>query len=78
MKNNIIFYETVSGNCPVAEFLEGLPTKHHAKAVRNLELLEEFGQLLKGGIIAHIQEEIWELRISFAHDISRIFYIFHQ
>ncbi len=74
MKNNIIFYETLSGNCPVAEFLKGLPPKHHAKAVRNLELLEEFGQFLQGGLIAHIHEEIWELRISSANNISRILY----
>jgi phage-related protein len=75
MKNSIVFYETLSGTCPVAKFLEDLSIKHHAKAVRNLELLEEFGQSLQGGIIAHVQEDIWELRIGFANDISRILYI---
>ena len=51
-----------------------LPTKHHAKVVRNLELLEEFGQFLQGGIIAHIHGAIWELRVSYANNISRILY----
>lgn len=74
MGNTIIFYETLSGRCPVADFLEGLQTKHHAKAVRELELLEEFGQSLQGGNVAHIGEKLWELRIRFANDISRILY----
>ena len=74
MKNDIVFYETLSGKCPVGEFLDGLPTKHHAKAIRNLELLEEFGQHLQGGIIKYIRGEIWELRVSFAKNISRMLY----
>ena len=74
LKNNILFYETFAGNCPVANFLKNLPPKHHAKAVRNLELLEEFGQFLQGGLIAHVYKEIWELRISSANNISRILY----
>ena len=78
MNNSIIFYETLSGRCPVADFLGKLPIKYHAKAVRNLELLEEFGQCLQGGLIAHIHEDIWELRISFAHNISRILYFIPQ
>ena len=74
MKNTVIFYETESGNCPVADFLGKLPVKHHAKAVRNLELLEEFGRHLGGGLIDHIQDEIWELRTRFGNDISRVLY----
>jgi len=74
VKNTVIYYETLSGNCPVADFLNGLSIKHHAKAVRNLELLEEFGQFLQGGIVTHIHEEIWELRTKFANDISRILF----
>ena len=72
MKNTVIFYETESGNCPVADFLHTLPVKHHTKAVRNLELLEEFGRQLGGGLIDHIHEEIWELRTRFGNDISQI------
>ncbi|MFC1490358.1 type II toxin-antitoxin system RelE/ParE family toxin [Candidatus Latescibacterota bacterium] len=74
MSEKIIFYETKDGNCPVADFLSGLPVKHHAKALRNLELLEEFGQELQGGFISRIRGKLWELRIRFAGDISRILY----
>ena len=74
MNNKIIFYETLSGSCPVDEFLESLPIRHHAKAIRNLQLLEEFGQDLGGGYISKVRGKLWELRIRFAKDISRIFY----
>ena len=74
MKNTIIFYETLSGKCPVIEFLNGLSVKHHAKVIRNLQLLEEFGQHLQGGFISHIHGDIWELRIGFGNNISRILF----
>ena len=74
MRSKIIFYETLDGNCPVADFLMGLLKKHHAKALRNIELLEEFGQYLQGGFITRIRGKLWELRIRFAGDISRILY----
>ena len=74
MKNTILFYETLSGSCPVYEFLESLSHKHHAKAIRNLELLEKFGQNIGRGYISKVRDELWELRIRFANDISRIFY----
>lgn len=47
-----------------------------AKAVSSLELLEEFGNQLKEPYSKHISEGIFELRIRFASDISRIFYFF--
>ena len=78
MKNTIIFYETVSGNCPLEDFLETLSEKHHAKVIRDLELLEEFGKDLGGGYISNIKGKLWELRICFAGDISRIMYFIHK
>ena len=60
----------------VAEFLESLPPKHQSKALREIDLLEEFGNSLKEPYVKHIEGEIWELRIKFASDISRIFYFF--
>ena len=74
MKYTIVFYETKSGNCPVEKFLNALPVKHHAKIIRNLELLEEYGQFMQGGLISHIKDEIWELRTIFGGNISRILY----
>ena len=58
----------------VAEFLDSLPEKHQSKAFREIELLAECGTALKEPHVKHIEEDIWELRIKFSSDISRIFY----
>ena len=36
---NIVFYEKEDGSTPVQEFLDALPTKHHAKAMRDIDIL---------------------------------------
>ena len=71
---NIIFYEREDGSAPVLEFLDGLPPKHRAKAVWEIELLGEAGTHLTMPHTRHIEGKLWELRIKFASDISRIFY----
>ena len=70
----IELYVTADGKEVMAEFLDSLPPKHQAKAIREIELLERFGNSLKEPYVKHIDGEIWELRIRFANDISRIFY----
>lgn len=70
----IELYVTEDGKEVVADFLDSLPPKHQAKAIREIELLERFGNSLKEPYVKHIDGEIWELRIKFASDISRIFY----
>lgn len=74
----IELYATADGKEVVAEFLESLPPKHQSKAFREIDLLEEFGNGLKEPYVKHIEGEIWELRIKFASDISRIFYFTWQ
>lgn len=39
----IIFYKRENGKVPIHEFLDTLPKKHRIKALRSLQLLEEFG-----------------------------------
>ncbi len=56
------------------DFLDSLPKKHLAKAFREIDLLAEFGNALKEPHVKHIEGDIWELRIHFSSDISRIFY----
>ncbi len=74
MKWTIDFYETIDGKDPVSDFLDSLPRKHKAKAFWELDLLAEKGNELKEPYVKHIEGELWELRIKFARDISRIFY----
>lgn len=70
----IEFYAAADGKEIMAEFLDSLPPKHQAKAFREIDLLERFGSSLKEPYVKHIDGEIWELRIRFSSDISRIFY----
>jgi phage-related protein len=71
---NIIFYKKEDGFTPVQEFLDRLPTKHHAKALRDIDVLEKYGTELTEPHVKHIDGKLWELRIRSASDISRIFY----
>ncbi len=72
------FYEKENGDMPVMEFLDSLPTKHKAKAEKSIDLLEEYGMGLKEPYVKRITGKeykgLYELRIKFASDISRIFY----
>lgn len=77
MRNKeIIFYKRENGKVPVHEFLDNLSGKHRIKALRSLQLLEEFGKELTEPDTKYIEDGIFELRIRFASDISRIFYFF--
>ena len=71
---NIIFYEKEDGTIPVMEFLNKLPVKHQAKALRDIDVLEQYGTALTEPHVKHIKGKLWELRIRSANDISRIFY----
>jgi phage-related protein len=74
----IELYEKSDGEVPVREFFRGLPLKHQAKSDRALALLKDFGVDLREPHAHPVKGErykgIWELRVKFASDISRIFY----
>lgn len=70
----IELFATDSGEEVVADFLDSLPRKHRAKAIWEIELLSIQGTALTLPYVKHIGGELWELRIKFTSDISRIFY----
>lgn len=70
------FYEKENGEIPVNDFLLSLNEKMRAKAAKEIHILSEYGNRLREPYSKHIQEGIFELRIKFASDISRIFYFF--
>jgi phage-related protein len=76
--NKILFYEKENGENPVKEFLNTLPFKHKTKALWEIDLLKQFGRQLKEPYVKKIKGErykdLWELRIQFSSDISRILY----
>ena len=72
----IEFYETAAGARPVEEFLDSLPPKLNAKALRDLDILADKGRTLREPYSKHLQDGVFELRTQFAGDITRIFYFF--
>ena len=61
----------------VEEFLESLNSKELAKAIRTVELLEEFGNQLGLPHSRHLADGLLELRVRGTREL-RIFYCFHR
>ena len=73
----IELYELPNGKKPVAEFIKSLDTKMRVKAIDSISILEEFGTKLREPYSKALGDGIFELRIKFASDITRIFYFFY-
>lgn len=82
MRWRVLFYVNENGKRPVEEFLRKLPPGHQGKAMRAIDLLEQFGIFLQRQHAAAIRSEkfagLWELRIQFGGDASRFFYFLHH
>ena len=70
------FYEKDDGEIPVRDFLRSLDKKMRAKAIKEIEILQEMGTALREPYSKPIQDGIFELRIKFSGDIARVFYFF--
>lgn len=74
----IEYYKKTNGTIPVLDFLLTLNPKMRAKAFSEIELLEKHGMDLREPYVKPIKGEkykgLFELRIKFSSDISRIFY----
>lgn len=71
---DIDFYRLPDGTAPVEEFLDTLTVKMRNKALDSLLILEEFGNSLREPYSKYMGNGLFELRIKFSSDISRIFY----
>lgn len=72
----IEYYQTAGGSVPVAEFVDGLAPQAQAKFIRSLELLEQYGLLLREPWVRNIQDipKLRELRFISFGDIYRFFF----
>ena len=70
------FYQLPDGEKPVETFLDSLDKKMRVKALYGISILEEFGNTLREPHSKPIGDGLFELRIKFASDITRIFYFF--
>ena len=72
------YYKKENGTIPVLDFLLTLNAKMRAKAFSEIELLERHGINLREPYVKPIKgekyKELFELRVKFSSDISRIFY----
>ena len=59
-----VYYENQGGESVVEEEMRASGTKAFVRTLRTVGLLEEFGIGLDEDYVKHIEEKIWELRIS--------------
>ncbi len=83
MEWQVQFYKKENGDIPVLDYLLSLDAKMRAKAFSEIELLEKHGSQLREPYVKPIKgtqyKGIFELRVKFASDISRIFYFtYHE
>jgi len=74
---NVEYYELPNGEKPVKQFINSLNEKMRTKALASLTILAEFGNTLHEPYSKPIDKGLFELRIKFASDITRIFYFFY-
>jgi len=75
---NIIYYTRENGTIPVQELISSLPAKFGAKILFAIDLLEQRGISLREPYVKQMDGKLWELRIKFSSDISRILYFVPQ
>jgi phage-related protein len=69
----IIFYETITGECPVEDFFESLSSKQAQKVAWVLELIEELPTISTKYFKKLVNTNgIWEVRIRYGSDIFRL------
>jgi len=73
---DVDYYELPNGEKPVEQFIDSLDMKMRVKALGSIEILAEFGNTLREPYSKAKGNGLFELRIKFAGDITRIFYFF--
>lgn len=70
----IHFYRTLSGQCPVEEFLDALSAKHAQKATWVMQLVEEL-DIVPSKYLKKMSgtDDIWEIRVQSGNNIFRLF-----
>lgn len=78
----IEFYQKENGEIPVEDFLLSLNPKLRAKAYSDILLLKKLGINIRESFSTAIKGErykgLFELRVKFSSDITRIFYFLYE
>jgi len=82
MEWQVEYYKKENGNIPVLDYLLSLDAKIRAKAFSEIELLEKYGSELREPYVKPLKgtqyKGLFELRVKFASNISRIFYFAYR
>ena len=73
---DVDYYTLPNGEKPVEDFLNSLDVKMRVKALGSIDVLARFGNSLREPYSKAMGKGLYELRIRFAGDITRIFYFF--
>lgn len=76
MNFELVIYETEDGEVPFNDFMDELPPKLQAKILRDLDILEKFGNRLREPYSKFLEDGIFELRTILGSDITRTLYFF--
>ena len=71
----MIFYEAITGECPIEEFQDSLDKKMRVKLIGMLEIPEEKGNMLREPYSKSLGEGIFKLRCNHK---SFIFFIYER
>ena len=76
------YYQKENGDIPVEDFLLALTPKMRAKAYSDILLLKQLGINIREPFSKAIQGDryrgLFELRVKFSSDITRVFYFIHE
>ena len=72
----VYYYVLPNGEVPIKQFINSLDPKIRTKALGSIQILKKYGNMLREPYSKPIGNGIFELRIEFAGDITRIFYFF--
>lgn len=73
----VIFYEDITGDKPVENFLVSLDIKMRAKLIGILQILQEKGNQLREPYSKHLEDGIFEICGKVGSDITRVLYFFY-
>jgi phage-related protein len=73
---DVDYYDLPNGEKPVEKFIDSLEIKMRAKALGSIDILAKFGHTLREPYSKSMGGGLFELRIKYASDITRIFYFF--
>lgn len=73
---SIVFYTREDGRSDVAEFLDQLDQKTHARFIWSIEQLRVRNVQARPPLVGHIGGKLWELREESSTNIFHILYVF--